>query len=163
MGNLWKLWATFYSNIWSHWFKLIKMSLEWSKSIDRTILIDFLSSVTRWTNYFPKFWPFTAMKIGPMVQKISIVGSKFGQILNKPSKNYPKTLQNLPKWQNVANSGHTVSKLKGKKKANATNWNPNHFLWRRQFFLVKYFLIDSAMQQSSEMPHLGRTLHNCFT
>ena len=53
--------------------------------------------------------------------KISIVGLKFGQIQNKPSKNYPKTLQNLPKWQNVANSGHTVSKLKGKKKANATN------------------------------------------
>ena len=36
------------------------------------------------------------------------VGTKVIQILNKPSKNGPKTFKILPKWRNCAKSGHTA-------------------------------------------------------
>ena len=41
-----------------------------------------------------------------MEQIITKVGSKFGHILNKPWRNYQR-LKKLPKWQNLAKSGHT--------------------------------------------------------
>ena len=45
-------------------------------------------SVSRWRNCFPNIWPFIIMKISQWPQKNPKVGSKIGQILNKPSKNY---------------------------------------------------------------------------
>ena len=55
---------------------------------------------------FFNIWSFTSMKICPKVNKICKVGSKFCQILNKPSKKWPKL------WrfgQTFAKSGHAAS------------------------------------------------------
>ena len=53
-------------------------------------------------------WPFTAKQIGPKQTEFSKVGSKFGKIQFKHSKSCPNIFNILPKWQNVAKSGHTV-------------------------------------------------------
>ena len=49
---------------------------------------------------FSNIWPFTTMKICPMAQKIPKIGSNFGRILIKPSKNYQRILKsgNLAKF-----------------------------------------------------------------
>ena len=46
------------------------------------------------------------MNISPMVLKTTKIGSKYGQILNKPSK-CQILLKFCTKWQNFAKSGHT--------------------------------------------------------
>ena len=48
------------------------------------------SSVTRSRNYFYNIWPFIIMKICQLATKNPNVALKFGQILNKPSKNYQR-------------------------------------------------------------------------
>ena len=48
------------------------------------------NSVTRRRNYFSNFWPLIIMKICPIERKNPKVDLQFGQVLNKPSKNYQR-------------------------------------------------------------------------
>ena len=60
--------------------------------------------MTRWKIIFPIFGHLLQWKYAQWPHKIPKVGSKIGQILNKPSVNYQRL---WPNWRNFANSGHT--------------------------------------------------------
>ena len=64
-------------------------------------------------------------KIGPKAPWISIVGSKFCQILIKSSKSCQFFLTCCQKWQNIAKSGHTDDEEKDESGNNGTE--TNHF------------------------------------
>ena len=51
------------------------------------------TSVTRRQDYLFNFWPFTTMKICPIVQKIAKVGLKYFQTPNKPLETCPRLLK----------------------------------------------------------------------
>ena len=65
----------------------------------------------QWDQMHKYFWPFLTMKMCPMVQKFTKVGSKFGQMPNKPETNY-YTFLILPKWPVFAKFGHTVMRVR---------------------------------------------------
>ena len=68
------------------------------------------TSVTRWLNYVKVFGHLQQWKLAQRKNIFPVVGSKFCQVLNKPSKNCP-IIKIVPKRWNFAKSGHTVSDL----------------------------------------------------
>ena len=64
--------------------------------------------MTRCQNYFSIFGHLRQFQFVQRQAKITKIGSKFCQILNTPSKNFPKTCKILPKWLNFVKSDHTV-------------------------------------------------------
>ena len=83
-------------------FVMVKCSLIFNKT--------FLSQPV-WPNVllFFNLWPFTSLKIcpSPVITMVK-VGTKVCQIPNQNhTKNVPKDVKSLPKWQNIVKSGHT--------------------------------------------------------
>ena len=84
-------------------FVMVKCSLIINKNISVT------ASVAKWFILFFNLWPFKSLKIcpSPIITMVK-VGTKVCQIPNQNhTKNVPKDVKSLPKWQNIVKSGHT--------------------------------------------------------
>ena len=59
-----------------------------------------MTRVTRWRYYLNNFRPFPTLKISPIAIFLAKIGSICFPILNSPSQNCPKDVNNQPNWQN---------------------------------------------------------------
>ena len=70
-----------------------------------------LHSVTRWLDYCYNILAIYNNELLHNSIKSGKVGTQFCQILNKLSKNLPKTYKILPNWWNFAKSSHTAMSM----------------------------------------------------
>ena len=67
-------------------------------------------SVTRCQECLQNIWPFQQHKLAQKQTELYKVGSKVLHILIKPSKSCKRFVKFLPKWRNLAKSGHAASR-----------------------------------------------------
>ena len=95
---------------------------------------------------FFNIWPFAIVKISPIMSQICQSQLSILPNMKWTVKNLPKTGKLLPKWRNIAKSGHTTfRRLRRRIVSSETKWNfplnlkPKNVRFSATFFLFSKF------------------------
>ena len=95
---------------------------------------------------FLNIWPFAIVKISPIMSQICQSQLSILPNMKWTVKNLPKTGKLLPKWRNIAKSGHTTfRRLRRRIVSSETKWNfplnlkPKNVRFSATFFLFSKF------------------------